>query len=128
MLETLGAHITNCLERAAEARQLADETSDPERKADLLALALSWSRLAESYEFSEALERFLLNSKPLVAGPWQPVSTAPFDRLLELAVISGRRPHSLAFPCRRILRGWVDAKDNSIEINPTHWREWRTPP
>ncbi len=34
---------------------------------------------------------------------WKPVSTAPFDRDLELAVIDRDRPHALAFPCRRIL-------------------------
>jgi hypothetical protein len=36
--------------------------------------------------------------------PWQPISTAPFDCNLELAVFDTRgRPHALVFPCRRIL-------------------------
>jgi hypothetical protein len=38
---------------------------------------------------------------------WQPISTAPFDRDLELAVIEGGEPHALIFPCRRILGGWI---------------------
>ena len=38
---------------------------------------------------------------------WQPISTAPFDRDLELAVINYGGVHALVFPCRRILTGWV---------------------
>jgi hypothetical protein len=41
---------------------------------------------------------------------WQPIATAPFDRDLELAVIDYDGTHALAFRCRRILGGWVDAK------------------
>lgn len=56
---------------------------------------------------------------------WQPISTAPFDRDLELAVIDSGGPHVLVFPCRRILAGWVNAEAKSrIDVQPTHWREW----
>ena len=56
---------------------------------------------------------------------WQPISTAPFDRDLELAVIDSGEPHVLVFPCRRILSGWVNAETKSrIEVQPTHWRQW----
>jgi hypothetical protein len=59
---------------------------------------------------------------------WQPVSTAPFDRDLELAVIGYHGPHALAFPCRRILGGWVNAKSKKrIDVRPTHWRDWSDP-
>ncbi len=59
---------------------------------------------------------------------WKPVSTAPFDRALELAVIDRDGPHALAFPCRRILAGWIDAETKErIDLNPTHWREWQAP-
>ena len=40
---------------------------------------------------------------------WQPISTAPFDRDLELAVLDAEGPHTLVFPCRRILGGWTKA-------------------
>ena len=57
---------------------------------------------------------------------WQLISSAPFDRDLELAVIDGREPHALVFPCRRILGGWIKAESKDrIAVQPTHWREWR---
>jgi hypothetical protein len=56
---------------------------------------------------------------------WQPISTAPFDGDLELAVVESDGPHALAFPCRRILCGWIDANTKRrIDVRPTHWREW----
>jgi hypothetical protein len=58
---------------------------------------------------------------------WQPISTAPFDRDLELAVIDREGPHALAFPCRRILGGWINSETRKrIAVRPTHWREWST--
>jgi hypothetical protein len=38
---------------------------------------------------------------------WQRISTAPFDRDLELAVIDASGIHPLVFPCRRVLHGWI---------------------
>ena len=57
---------------------------------------------------------------------WQQVTTAPFDRDLELAVIDDDGAHALVFPCRRILNGWmkVDTKER-LDVRPTHWREWQ---
>ncbi len=56
---------------------------------------------------------------------WQPATTAPFDRDIELAVIGYDGPHALVFPCRRILCGWVKAEDGErVEVYPTHWRPW----
>jgi len=56
---------------------------------------------------------------------WQPVSTAPFDRDLELAVVDKDEPHALAFPCRRIPGGWLNAESKKwIGVRPTHWRQW----
>jgi hypothetical protein len=56
---------------------------------------------------------------------WKPISSAPFDCDLELAVIDYDGEHALVFPCRRILGGWIDIKTNHrIEVRPTHWREW----
>jgi hypothetical protein len=57
---------------------------------------------------------------------WEPISTAPFDRNLELAVIERGEAHALVFPCRRILGGWINAESKQqIEVRPTHWREWQ---
>ena len=57
---------------------------------------------------------------------WHPIATAPFDCDLELAVIDADGPHSLVFPCRRILGGWVKAETRSrIDVHPTHWRRWK---
>jgi hypothetical protein len=59
---------------------------------------------------------------------WQPISTAPFDRALELAVIDYDGTHALAFPCRRILGGWVKAETKQrVDVRATHWREWTDP-
>ena len=59
-------------------------------------------------------------------GEWHPIATAPFDRDLELAVIDHGEMHALVFPCRRVLTGWTVAKANKlIDVQPTHWREWR---
>ena len=56
---------------------------------------------------------------------WQPISTAPFDRDLELAVMDGDGVHALVFPCRRILTGWTkSATKERVDISPTHWRPW----
>jgi hypothetical protein len=58
---------------------------------------------------------------------WEPISTAPFDRDLELAVFDKTGTvQALVFPCRRILGGWMDSSTkNRIEVYPTHWREWQ---
>jgi hypothetical protein len=56
---------------------------------------------------------------------WQHVSSAPFDRDLELAVIDDDGPHALVFPCRRISGGWMKAETKErLDVRPTHWREW----
>ena len=56
---------------------------------------------------------------------WQSISTAPFDRDLQLAVIHVGSVYALVFPCRRVLRGWVKTGTNEpVVVRPTHWREW----
>jgi hypothetical protein len=60
---------------------------------------------------------------------WTYVSSAPFDRDLELAVIYATGTHTLVFPCRRILGGWINAvTKRRVEVAPTHWREWEKLP
>jgi hypothetical protein len=57
---------------------------------------------------------------------WQLISTAPFDRELELAVFDKDGPHALAFACRRNVSGWINAETKQqIDVRPSHWREWR---
>jgi hypothetical protein len=57
---------------------------------------------------------------------WQPISTAPYDRNLELAVIDRTGEHALVFPCRRTGKDtWIDVLTlRLIDVHPTHWREW----
>lgn len=56
---------------------------------------------------------------------WETISTAPFGRDLELAVIEGGRVHALVFACRRTTEGWIKAKTGDrVVVNPTHWRSW----
>lgn len=53
---------------------------------------------------------------------------APYDRDLELAVIDYDGVHALVFPCRRVLHGWINADTRtSVEVRPTHWRDWHRP-
>jgi hypothetical protein len=57
---------------------------------------------------------------------WQPISTAPLDQDLELAVMENGDAHALVFSCRRAAQGWINASTGKlIEVNPTHWRDWR---
>ncbi|RWA68055.1 MAG: hypothetical protein EOQ29_21755 [Mesorhizobium sp.] len=59
---------------------------------------------------------------------WELISTAPFGRDLELAVMDGDGFHALVFPCRRTLAGWT--KSGTLErvyVQPTHWRDWSGP-
>ena len=57
---------------------------------------------------------------------WLPIRSAPFDRDLQLAVIDYDGVNALAFPCRRILGGWIkSATRKPVDVRPTHWREWK---
>ena len=56
---------------------------------------------------------------------WDPIASAPFETDLELSVIERNEVHALFFPCRRTLRGWINAATNSaVQVAPTHWRPW----
>lgn len=60
---------------------------------------------------------------------WHPISNAPFDCDLELAVIDEDGSHAVIFPCRRVLGGWIKAGTRErVDIHPTHWREWMQTP
>lgn len=69
---------------------------------------------------------FRSNDERTDAFMWLAIHGAPFDRDIELAVIDREGPHSLVFPCRRVIGGWIDAETaKRIDVRPTHWREWR---
>jgi len=56
---------------------------------------------------------------------WHPITTAPYERDLELAVIDRAGIHKLVFPCRHIPAGWLKSgTDQWVDVHPTHWREW----
>ena len=59
---------------------------------------------------------------------WKPISTAPYAGDLELAVIEKDGPHAVAFPCGRVVGGWIAAETKRwIKVRPTHWRVWSSP-
>jgi hypothetical protein len=124
MLQRVGNQISECLERAAQARRQAELTGDAGRKAEFLAQARGWSNLAQSLQFAETVDCFLCGGSEAAEG-WQPIDSAPFDRLLELAVIDRDGTHTLVFPCCRDSDGWTDAgMGQPVDVVPTHWREW----
>jgi hypothetical protein len=56
---------------------------------------------------------------------WLPISIAPSDSDLEVAVINKQGVHSLVFPVCKNGTEWVDAATQErVEIQPTHWRRW----
>ena len=135
MLQRLSDHIQACYQRAADAEELAVRSDDAELKSHYLDTAQRWIYLAQSYEFAERLERFLLGVDKISPPPpppanWRPIASAPFDRNLRLAVVSIHGvAHALAFPTRRVLRGWIDADSREpIQLVPTHWQEWIAAP
>lgn len=80
---------------------------------------------AEAGNSPVALFVDLGNGKAPGKAMWEQISSAPFDRDLELAVLDRDGVHALVFPCRRVLTGWIESATRArIEVSPTHWREW----
>jgi hypothetical protein len=143
LLENVSEEVRHCYDRAEECAGQARATRDEKLRADYLRLAQGWLKLARSYEVWQRLKLFTNEASrrkndlnqiiaPLTAENkkmvWQPISIAPFDRDLELAVRDGGELQVLVFACRRILGGWVKAATRErICINPTHWRQWSDP-
>jgi hypothetical protein len=142
LLESLSEEVRQCYEHAEECAGQARASQDEKLRADYLRLAQGWLKLARSYELWQRLKLFtneaarpkndLSQNRPLAAENknmvWQPISIAPFDRDLELAVREYGDLRVLVFPCRRILGGWIKAATRErICINPTHWRHWSDP-
>jgi len=63
-----------------------------------------------------------LLSRFMSASEWREIATAPFDRVLELAIIDGR-VSMLDFCCIRHGNRWLDAETlRPVDIAATHWR------
>ena len=58
MLNKVTEEIAACHRHAADCREKAEQSTDPDMKRDLLALERSWLFLASSYELSERLSDF----------------------------------------------------------------------
>ena len=57
---------------------------------------------------------------------WETISTAPYDRDIEVAVIETDHVYPLIFACRRTANGWFKASTRErLRIDPTHWRPWQ---
>lgn len=100
--------------------------SDGEMSAVRSLATLAANAIARMRTRPEATEHLRPTANQSSFG-WQPISAAPFDRDLELAVIDYYGTHALVFPCRRVLHGWVSAETNKPidDLRPTHWREWQ---
>lgn len=59
MLQPTSRKAALCYERAAEAKRKADSTACPSEQSDLLEMEARWLKLAESYELSERITKFL---------------------------------------------------------------------
>jgi two-component sensor histidine kinase len=58
LLQNFSDKVKLCYERAAEAKERADEMLDPEAKAEFLNVEKRWLLLARSYQFGESLDDF----------------------------------------------------------------------
>ena len=58
---------------------------------------------------------------------WQPVSSAPFDRDLEVRLSDGLGYYSLLYPCRLVAnKGWLNALSGTVlTADPIEWRDWQ---
>jgi hypothetical protein len=75
--------------------------------------------------FYFATEPAVQDRDAAILRDWHPISTAPFDRDLQLSVIEQGEVYSLVFPCRRTENGWMEATTwKPVPVEPTHWREW----
>lgn len=59
MLKPSSPEARLCYEHAFEARRRALQASTTRERDDFLAIERSWLKLAQSYEFTERLDRFL---------------------------------------------------------------------
>jgi len=63
MLAELSDHVAECIARAADTERRAREATDSQLRQDLFDIAKRWRHLAESYQFVESLDRFIVEQK-----------------------------------------------------------------
>lgn len=127
MLLKLSGHISNCLERAANAEQRALKATDPEFRSDNELLAASWRHLARSYQFVESLERFLserMRNKEEIAPPEMlaivnEMSAQPASKAI---VRRPRVKHATSFK-DRLLKSAQDAREQAARLPAGSARE-----
>ena len=59
-------------------------------------------------------------------GNWQPISTAPILRNVEVRTADILGPYALLYPCRYVPEcGWINAiLATPLKVQPVEWREW----
>jgi hypothetical protein len=67
MLRQTSPRVTDCLNKAVEARQLHDCEADPDKRLTYRHIEHTWCRLAHCYELMDQLE-ILMASKPIRDG------------------------------------------------------------
>src|SRR3974377_784370 len=94
----------------------------------VLAILLMWAMVAAVMCATDLDQSAGFAGADILNMEWQRITSAPFDRDLELAVLDYDGVHALAFPCRRVLGSWLKAETkHKIDAYPTHWREWQDP-
>jgi 5-methylcytosine-specific restriction endonuclease McrBC regulatory subunit McrC len=63
MLHNLSDRVTECIARAADTERRASEVTDSQLREDLIDTARRWRHLADSYQFVESLDRFIVGQK-----------------------------------------------------------------
>jgi len=63
VLRKLSDRVTECLTRAADAERRAREAVDPAARDDFLDMARRWSALAQSMQYVESVDEFLLDQR-----------------------------------------------------------------
>ena len=71
MLHKPSDHVTECITRAADTERRAGEATDSQLRQDLLDIAKRWRHLADSYQFVESLDSFLVEQKSHRVGKAQ---------------------------------------------------------
>jgi hypothetical protein len=127
VLLKLSGHISNCLERAANADDRALQSADAATRSDNELLAQSWRHLARSYQFVESLERFLSETARGKEATVPPEMLAVVEELPpqpdSRPIIRRRRvKHDASFK-DRLLKSAQEARDQAAALPAGPLRE-----